>query len=111
MAAVLVGGVEAWAGCLADLTGGLLAVVLLVVCRRPTLGTRRLGSRTHGAAVVVCDRVVAGVFLGSWMAAAAEVVVKALDWEWEKVLRAFEAGRVRSMMAVWQRGVKRPRGP
>lgn len=51
--------------------------------------------------MVVCDRVVAGVFLGSWMAAAADVVVNALDWDWERVLRAFAAGRVRSMvMAV-----------
>lgn len=46
---------------------------------------------------MVCDRVVAGIFLGSWMAAAAEVVVKTLAWDCDSVLRAFEAGRVRSM--------------
>jgi hypothetical protein len=47
---------------------------------------------------VVCDRVVAGVLLGMWMPAAADVVVKTRDWE--RLLRAFEAGRVRSMVTV-----------
>lgn len=80
----------------------------------PHIGRDAWAGCTHGAAVVVCDRVVAGVFLGIWMAHADEVVVKARDWDCETVLMALEAGRVRSMvLAVCGsgEGQLRPRGP